>query len=108
MIITDAILNANSGHAVFFLLTSYMEAVGFDSKLLPQVVTKLPFTGLKDLMIRYRFIVAKLQRPPLNLDITVTAMEETAEVFWAALLRLRILEHDGRDAHMRCEQISCA
>ena len=102
MIITDAILRANSKHAIYFLLTSYIEAVGYDvGKQLPEHVAKLPLAGLKDLTARYSVIVAKLEEPIATGSGTAAALKEAAEVFRSALLRLCTLASQWHD---RCER----
>ncbi len=91
MIITDAISRANSKHAVYFLLASYLEAVGSGiERRLPDRVSRLPLAGLNDLQTRYGAVAEALERETNRCN--VAALREAVAVFGAALSQLRILE----------------
>lgn len=90
MIITEAIARADSWQTIFFLLTAYIEALQFDaaSSRLPEHLTHLPLRGVSDLTARHECLAALLKRMPCAAPPTL----ELAQVFGAALARLRALE----------------
>jgi len=60
MMIHDAIRNAGSEHAIYFLLTAYLDTLQFSRKL-PEHLTVLPITDLPDLESRFEKLVAEFE-----------------------------------------------
>lgn len=97
--ITNVIREANTKQDIYFLLTAYIEAVRFGDNLncLPEHVTRLPLTGLKDLRGRSAKLIYELHGGSGRFDDKqCVALKETLEVFDAALHRLKLLEQRYR------------
>jgi hypothetical protein len=96
MMINDAIRNASSEHTVYFLLTAYIDALQFSTKL-PQYVTALPVSGLQDLEWRFEKLFAELEAEigqPESQKFRV--LLEAVNIFEAAVTRLcRLLDEDA-------------
>jgi hypothetical protein len=60
MLINDAIRSARSEHAIYFLLTAYLESLQFSRKL-PEYVTAMPLAGLHDLEWRFEKLFVELE-----------------------------------------------
>ena len=93
--IIGIIREANTEHDIYFLLTSYIEAVRFGDKLnfLPECLTRLPLTGLDDVRGRSAKLVAELDAASKRLDYkTCMVIKEALEIFGAALTRLESFE----------------
>ena len=89
--LTDAIRDANSEHAVYFLLTSYVESLQF-SKILPDRLVELPLEGLRDLRLRLDRLVAHFETTIRLMDnAACDLIGEAIQVFDAALRRLNRL-----------------
>ena len=98
--IYDVIREATSEHEVYFLLTSYVEAVRHGDMLscLPDQVRELPVNGLDDVRARVDGLRAELgQSLPRNTRSRVIVTEST-EIFSEALNRLQWLEWEKRRA----------
>jgi hypothetical protein len=90
----NVILDADSEHKIYFLLTSYVEAVRYCGQLdcLPDGVARLPFAGLDDVRERFSQLAVALADTSLPLDRrTRVSLTEAACVFGAALHRLSAL-----------------
>jgi hypothetical protein len=91
MMLTDAIREANSEHAVYFLLTGYVETLQF-SKILPDRLVELPLEGLRDLRLRLERLVAHFETTIRLMDnAACDVIGEAIQVFDAALRRLNRL-----------------
>jgi hypothetical protein len=98
--IYEVIREATNEHEVYFLLTSYVEAVRHGDMLscLPGPVRDLPFRGLDDVRTRVDGLKAELgQSLPRNTRSRVIVKEST-EIFSEALNRLQSLEWERRRA----------
>lgn len=97
----NAMLDAGSEHEIYFLLTSYVEAVRYCRQLdcMPDGVTGLPLAGLDDVRVRYSALAVSLADTshPLD-DRTRVALTEAARIFGAALHRLSALEMEVGEA----------
>lgn len=64
MMITDVIVEAKTEHAIYFLLTAYLESVRFGDKfrLLPEHITRLPLDGIVDVRVRFHDLRTELDR----------------------------------------------
>lgn len=98
MPIRDAIQRANSIHEIFFLLTAYVEAVGYCDKLnlLPWQMRDLPLAGVHDVKMRIVGLQLRLhdiRSDPNQCDRLV--MEDAMTIFSVALRRLTSLQDDG-------------
>jgi hypothetical protein len=91
MDITDVIRDADSEYVVFFLLTSYIEALQFGNRL-PARLTSLPVTGIRDLGRRYQDLVVELDAASRKLDNKARVLiTEALQIFDTALHRLALL-----------------
>ncbi len=65
MLIVDVIREANDEHEIYFLLTSYVEAVRYCDKLtiLPDPMRELPFVGMEDVRARIEALRGELREP---------------------------------------------
>jgi hypothetical protein len=98
MLISDIVRDANTEHEIYFLITAYVESVRFVDKLglLPEQMTKLPLTDVRDLQERFTRLMIELDTASKGLnDKTCTAIKETLQVFGAGIARLQFIE----DAH---------
>lgn len=95
MLINDAIREANTEHEIFFLLTAYVEALGYCDKLhlLPGEMRDLPLAGTADVKARVYGLNLRLQAMAPGSDISAgPAINEALELFSTALHRLASLE----------------
>ena len=91
----NVILDADSEHEIYFLLTSYVEALRYCRQLhcLPGAVARLPLAGLDDVRMRFSALAVSLADASRPLDQRArAALTEAACVFGAALHRLSALE----------------
>lgn len=91
MHIADAILHANSAGVVFFLVTSYLDAVRHDDvqKALPETCVGREYRDAEDIE---RCLHAVIEREAQKHSGTESIAAEIRRVFGAALKRLRQLE----------------
>lgn len=98
MQIHEAIRKANSRHEIFFLLTAYVEAVGYcdQRKLLPWQVRELPLAGTQDVKARiYGLHLRSRSMTPGSDDAAAgQIVNETLELYTTALRQLASLEVD--------------
>jgi hypothetical protein len=94
MTILEVIREAGTEHEIYFLLTSYVEAVRYCDKFhtLPHPMRDLPFAGIEDVRRRVERLRAGIDRTDV-LDRPVIG--EAAEIFAIALDRLGFLEGTG-------------
>lgn len=94
--IVDVIRNAESEYVIYFLLAAYIEATHFAGKL-PEYLTNLPITGLKDVEMRFERLMREFDKPSEQLhDKACVIIKEALHIFDAALCRLQFLER-GRE-----------
>ena len=99
MKITEAIQTADTEHVVYFLLTAYVETLGYYDPLrssVPRDVKRLPVTGMADVSERLgalRLTIEHYARSKTRLLI-----EEAVEIFSVALQRLTVLQKAPRFA----------
>ena len=99
MKITEAIKTADTEHVVYFLLTAYVETIGYYDPLrssVPSYVKRLPVTGIADVSKRLgalRMTIERYARSKTRLLI-----EEAVEIFSLALQRLTVLQNAPRFA----------
>jgi hypothetical protein len=98
--IHDVIREATSEHEVFFLLTSYVEAVRHGDLIgcLPGQVRELPLHGLDDVRTRVDTLKAELAQSLPRNSRTVVIVQESTELFSEALNRLQWLQWEERRA----------
>ena len=98
MQINEAIRQANSRHEIFFLLTAYVEAVGYcdQQKSLPWQVRELPLAGTQDVKARiYGLHLRSRSMTPGSDDAAAgQIVNETLELYTTALRQLASLEVD--------------
>jgi len=102
MLISNAIQEVNTEHEMFFLLTAYIEAVGFCDKLnlLPWQMRDLPLAGADDVKARVYSLRLQLRSMAFDADHSARLIiEETIDVFGTALRRLAFLQADGGLPH---------
>lgn len=97
--LTDAIREASTGHEIYFLLTSYVEAVRYCDKLcyFPAPMRDLPFTGKDDLKARVEDLELRFGEPsetPDSGDLMI--VWEALDIFGAALDRPDLLDGEER------------
>ena len=95
MPIKDAIRGLNTEHEIFFLLTAYIEALGFcdDRCLLPWQTRDLPLAGSEDVKARIDGLRFQLFNVASDAnDATRFVIEETIDIFDVALRRLALLK----------------
>ena len=90
MLITEAIKNANSEHAIYELLTAYLETLQFTSKL-PDPLISLPVDGLVDVWTRFECFAAALEASHAADDSSASMIGEAVSIFDAALSRLSVI-----------------
>ena len=88
MMITDAIREAQSEYAVYFLLTDYVETLQFSQKFPAQVV-RLPLAGLVDVRHRLDRLAAHFETTMRLMDTsTCDIVSEAIVIFDAAIRRV--------------------
>jgi hypothetical protein len=96
----DVIRNSNTEHEIYFLLTSYIEAVRFSDKLhcaIPEHITRLPLNGIVDMRERFELLMLELDRASKRLDHnSCMVIRESVHIFGAALNRLSGLDERHR------------
>lgn len=99
MMIRDAIREASSRHEIFFLLTAYVEAVGYrdERNQLPWQVRALPLAGTDDVKARVHTLYLRscTTRPRSENDTACRIIGETLELYQTALRRLGSLEQNA-------------
>jgi hypothetical protein len=90
MMIVQAIDSAPTEHAVFFLVTAYIESLRHFERGcgVPQRAIALPVSGVSDLAERFEILRAGVDVAPES----AVATAEAAEVLGTALKRLSVLE----------------
>jgi len=95
MLINDAIREAKTEHEILFLLTAYVEAVGYCDKLhlLPGEMRDLPLAGFPDVKARVYGLNLRLQGMAPGSDVTIRpAINEALEILNTAMHRLASLD----------------
>ena len=98
---TDVIRTAENEHEIFFLLTSYAEAVRYDRPMqpLPEAITRLPVRGVADVWERFDQLVPELDAASKRLDDRAVALiKQALHTYGTALGRLQTLERDKSGA----------
>lgn len=97
--IADVIRNAETQNEIYFLLTSYIEALQFSGALedvAPQIVD-LPLKGKMDLKVRFEKLMIELDSASKRLDDkTCLVIKEALHIFGTALTRLRTIDCQQR------------
>jgi hypothetical protein len=89
--ITDAIKLAPSEHVVYFLLTAYVETLGYvDLYGIPEDVKRLPISGKPDVSERLDIMRDVLDGPQSTTTVKAV-IEEAVDVFGAASEQLERL-----------------
>lgn len=91
MLIIDVIREANDEHEIYFLLTSYVEAVRYCDKLnnLPDPMRELPFIGMEDVQARVEVLGSELGKPSREAEgCDHDVVREAMAIFAVALDRL--------------------
>jgi len=94
---TDVIRTAENEHEIFFLLTSYAEAVRYDRPIqpLPEAITRLPLKGIGDVWQRFDQLVPALDAASKRLDDKAVALiKQALHTYGTALGRLQTLEKE--------------
>ncbi len=99
----DTIRNSNTEHEIYFLLTSYLEAVRFCDKLnccFPERITHLPLNDIADVRERFRYLMIELDAASKRLDdSSCTVLREGVHILGAGLNRLRMLDEQRQQSH---------
>lgn len=95
MMIVDAIRSAPSEHAVYFLVTAYMESLRHfeESSGVPEPITRLPIAGRHDLHERLTLLRSSIAAPPEP----IVPVSEVGTVLDCALERLTGFGEAGSD-----------
>jgi len=105
MLIHEAIREANTRHEIFFLLTAYVEAIGYCDKenLLPWQVRELPLAGIEDVKARIYGLHLRMRgmTPGYDDETARRAIDEALDVYTTALRRLASLQ-DEAEAVVAC------
>jgi hypothetical protein len=94
LLITDAIETAQTAHVVYFLLTAYVETLGYYDPLrstLPPCVRRLPVAGIRDVTRRLRALRETPVSNPRNGADVRALLDEAVALFDTARRRLRTL-----------------
>jgi hypothetical protein len=96
-IVTGALAMMNSSAAIFFLLTSYLEAIqSYDGAgVLPPGLLRLPLRREPDVTSRHAQAIALRDRSMHETLPSTALVHELCEVLDAAVLRLRALQAAG-------------
>jgi len=96
MLIVDVISEAQNEHEIYFLLTSYVEAVRYCDPLhhLPGVIRELPFNGVEDVSVRAERLRAVLESPDALDDKNRLVLVEAHGIFAEARHRLEMLRKE--------------
>ena len=109
MKITQAIRNAESEHVVYFLLTAYVETLGYYDPLrssLPEHVKALPVSGLPDVAQRLSTVQRLLERHTEHDKAAV--LQEAADILAASAQRLGALQDTADSIRSRRVHVSAA
>ena len=105
MLIHDAIRESNTRYEIFFLLTAYVEAVGYCDKgnLLPWQVRELPLAGVEDVKARIYGLHLRTRgmTPGYDDELARRTINEALELYTMALRRLASLR-DEAEADVAC------
>jgi hypothetical protein len=99
MEIVNAIREANTDYEIYFLLTSYIDAVRFCDKLryMPEPMSALPLAGKADLQARFERLLVELDQASKRLDDQACyVIKEALTIFSAALNRLWSIDSKRR------------
>ena len=94
---TDVIRTAENEHEIYFLLTSYADAVRFARPFesVPEPITRLPVIGPDDVKKRLNQLVPELDAASKRLDDNAVALiKQALHTYGTALGRLRSLEKE--------------
>jgi CheY-like chemotaxis protein len=94
---TDVIRTAENEHEIYFLLTSYAEAVRYDRPVhaVPEPITRLPLRGPDDVRERFDQLVPELDAASKRLDDKAVALiKQALHTYGTALGRLKSLEKE--------------
>ena len=103
MFIVQAILKARTEIIVYFLLSSWLEAIGRDGRAkrtLPSEATKLPIQGERDLRRRVSLVRERIEREPDTARSDLRLLEEAAATLSVAAEQIRDLLA-GHDRELR-------
>lgn len=99
MLINEAIRKAGTKHEIFFLLTAYVEAVGYcdSGKLLPWQVRELPLAGIEDVKARIYGLHLRTRgmTPGYDDEFACRAVDEALDVYTTALRCLASLQDEA-------------
>jgi hypothetical protein len=95
MMIADVIREADTEHEIYFLLTSYVEAVRYFDKfnMLPAGMRDLPITSFDDVTARVEGLGARIDGTDV---LNRPVIKEAMEIFVVARDRLGVLERGQR------------
>ena len=94
MTITDALKQARTHHVVYFLLTAYVESLGWydpPRSSLPARVMRLPVRSVADVVKRLNALRRVLRRRAHEASSVGRVIEEAVEIFSTASQRLMSL-----------------
>jgi CheY-like chemotaxis protein len=102
-VFTDIVRTADSEHEIYFLLTSYIEAVRFNNRAsgVPPDVTRLPLHGMDDVKARFEKLLIELDVASKGLDDGRCALiREALHILGTAWKRLESLVMEGGAGHI--------
>ncbi len=105
--LTDVIRTAENEHEIYFLLTSYAQAIRYGPPVapLPDAIARVPVRGLPDVRERFEQLVPELDAASKRLDDRAVALiKQALQTYGTALSRLQSLENErlkaaNADAH---------
>jgi hypothetical protein len=106
MMIADIIRKAETQNDIYFLLTSYLEALQFSGMPsgVSQDIADLPLRGKMDVKTRFSKLVIELDNASRRLDDQAcVAIREALHIFGAALTRLRAIDNQQRPLPINIE-----
>ena len=96
MTVTDAVSQANTEHIVYFLLTAYVEALGYTGRSsMPPPAEHLPIVTRTDVNERLRVLREALASASHRTPDSKPLIEEAAGLFSAASERLEKIAEAG-------------
>jgi hypothetical protein len=99
LMLTDAIMLAQTEHVVYFLLAAYVETLDYGDpsrSAIPAPAKRLPLKGKADVCERLRMLRNSCKAHAQSGSRAASVMKEAVHVFSAALARLRTFPADRR------------
>ena len=100
MMIGNVIRESRSEHEIFFLLTAYLEALGYGDVqgILPRELVELPLSGMGDVRRRIAVLTVEFAKLHDRYGKKHAILKDAADILGSALQRLEWLDRDARMA----------